>query len=209
MTTKTIVLHARASEDDVALRQVLSVYPLFSDGKLPTALVYTPSHCFVAVLNDGRLWRTRGREVPLDQVFEARVFSCRAELRWLHRSNGDGGAVLLSEDPDCLSECGNTLTEDVSLTALETVKHTYLLWGKGVNVETDGWSLLTEARIGKLWVPLTGLGDGRAHLSAVEYLAEYDGSGTVVGNGRPAGMENRHGNVGVAEERLLTLEVAG
>jgi CRISPR-associated protein (TIGR03984 family) len=56
-----------------------------------------------------------------------------------------------------------------------------------------GWSRLSEARIGKLDVPLANVPqNGRVQLSAIEYLAQTEG--------------DENGNVSVVEERLIRLK---
>ena len=141
------------------------------------------------------------------------VFNRETELRWLHQSGGKGRAVLLAQaDPP--SACQDSLSEDVSFTALKTLDQTYLLWGEGTTIKAeDGWSVLTTARIGRLEVPLDGVGaNARVHLHTLEYLAEVDAVGKIVdAESEPATEEEellRHGNVAVVEERLLYLEVA-
>jgi CRISPR-associated protein (TIGR03984 family) len=79
-------------------------------------------------------------------------------------------------------------------TVLDTHPLTYLLWGEGVGPNHGlgaRWGRLAAARIGILDVPVEGIGTlWRVKLHALEYLAEY-----------------AHGNVAVAEERLMKLEV--
>lgn len=179
------------------------------------ALLYTPQWCGFAQFDAvGRLVAADGKpaeefvDKPDDfreSVFEARVFNQQVELRWLHKRNGEGRAVLLSDDgedaklDDYFAELPQ-LTELPKLDKIiETIPQTYLLWGEGIEVtEKDrpapGWSRLTTARIGRLHVPLAenDVGTGRVQLVAREYLGEVD----------------QHGNVAVVEERLLKLEVA-
>jgi CRISPR-associated protein (TIGR03984 family) len=78
---------------------------------------------------------------------------------------------------------------------VETVEQTYLLWGEGLSGSpATGWSYLAAARVGRLAVPVAQLAQRqRVQLKAREYLVTAD----------------EHGNVAVADERLLGLEVIG
>ncbi len=128
-----------------------------------------------------------GRPVPLGSVFEARLFGPDAELRWLS-TRERGRAVIIAENP---LELEDTWRPMESLQA-ELLPGHYLLWGEGVDAPTlaSGWSRLVAARIGTLDVPVSGVRPGqRARIESVEYLVEYE----------------PHGNVAVADERLLRL----
>lgn len=155
------------------------------------ALLYSPNRCELAKFRDYSLKNSREELIDLTPIFEARVFSSLAELRWLNENSGKGKAVLLSEES--LHECLNKPIQD--LAAINTIKQTYILWGQGVKqspyTPNSGWSRLTEARIGKLDVPIANLqNQQRVQLIAQEYVAEVD----------------EYGNTAVVEERLVNLE---
>lgn len=186
-------LYGRANKQmtlPAALTACLSVLAI----KKAVALLYTPQHCELAVLENGVLCQSDGEAVDLTKVFEARVFNEDAELRWLNEQDGIGRAVLLSDKELTVDQ----LDKDASLSVLdEQLEQTYLLWGEGIDPKKAGlpaaWSRLTTARIGKLDVPVSGVGKSeRVQLRVKEYLAVCD----------------LHGNVAVVEERLLKLEVA-
>ena len=163
------------------------------------ALLYAPDRCYLARLNQKSELVSISygydhvpRESPVNflNVYEARVFNERAELRWLHEGHCRGRIALLSED-----RIAAYFTSDIpEITPLETLPQQYLLWGEGVASDLPArWSRLTSARIGRLNVPYVDIGDKqRVQLHTREYLCEVD----------------KHGNVAVVEERLLKLEVA-
>lgn len=143
----------------------------------------------------------RVTKTPPRDVFEARIFTPDAELRWFATPNGHspGRAALLTEEPSLLPR--GPFTEDSApLTAVETLPARYLLWGQPVvpdDPAPPGWATLFTARIGALRVPLPpGMprptGQQRLRLAAREYVC----------------AEPPHGNASVAEERLLGLESA-
>jgi CRISPR-associated protein (TIGR03984 family) len=151
-------------------------------------LLYSPGECVLARLVDGKLRGPSG-EVALDAVFEARLFSERAELRWISDGGGAGPAALLSDDlvPD---DVRKALSVDASIKCdAEPISQTYLLWGTAAGGGRADWSALYEARIGTMHVPCAVAEGGRLCLKAVEYL-----------------MEDDHGNVSVAAERLTGFE---
>ena len=181
------------------------------------ALLYSPKAAYLARLeSDNRFVVSPGKEPePTDfteqdwrYVFEARVFNETAELRWLNRENGKGAVVVLCEDdslkffdvnPEALK---TTVEEDGELKEKElvgTVKQTYLIWGQSAGASEHGWTRSAEARIGSFFVPLSGVTaedlkqseKPRAQFTVVEYLGAYE-----------------DGNVAVAEERLLNIELA-
>src|SRR6185503_1315264 len=76
------------------------------------ALLYTPQWCGFAQFDEhGRLIAADGRTAQrfadkpdefISSIFEARVFSEQAELRWLNDNAGKGRAVVLSDDGEDL-----------------------------------------------------------------------------------------------------------
>lgn len=164
-----------------------------------TALLYAPASCGFAVYDGGR-WKNAEGPMDASRVFEARLFSQSAELRWLNDPSIEAAhaAVIVSERQlpllhqaeDSLAEARGRWQEH-NLPVMRGPQQRYLLWGEGLGrYMGNGWSALAAARIGKLHVPLPGVGaQGRVQLVAQEYL-----------------QEREHGNMVVAEERLLGLE---
>lgn len=176
----------------------------------PVALLYTPVHCRlgrVQANGDVETIDTSGNptKVDLTAAFESRAFCESGELRWLHEGGGKGRAVFLSED----GAAGNGWERLERINALEKEEGHYLLWGEGwcpaaegfgspSPAIAEGWSWLATSRIGKLAVPIVGIGNNdRVRLRYEEYY------GFDLG---PAGQE--HGNVVVLEERLIGLQKA-
>jgi CRISPR-associated protein (TIGR03984 family) len=175
------------------------------------ALLYSPTRCQLARLEgDGQLTGPGPAVGPIDLggVFEARVFGPAWELRWLNDATAaaaTGAAVLLVEAPAGQPPPAPPppYQPGEQVAAVAVLDRHYLLWGEGILPQATraplpplatGWSWLATARIGAFPVPLAGLGpNDRAVLRAREYLAVLDA---------------RHGNVGVAEERLLGLDLA-
>lgn len=186
-----IVLHGRTSSSDIPLSEALeNCAVILSKDSQGIALLYAPTYChFAKVKNDGTLTDVQGENKNLDDVFEVRAFNKTSELRWLNQLNGQGKAVLISE-----VDISQYLQESISqLTALNTIKQEYILWGEGLeNSFQSGWGKLAKSRIGSIYVPITGLtANKRVYLTAVEYLK----------------ADEEYGNVSVVEERLIGLEV--
>ncbi|MCD0449399.1 CRISPR-associated protein Csx19 [Actinocorallia sp. API 0066] len=165
-----------AARDDTGLDRVLAEA---ADGSV--ALLSTPWRYHVALVRSGAA-TTRAGEVPLTDVFEARIFNDNAEFRWSQTGPGTGRAVVLTENPSPVAGFGDF----ADIQTIGTHQTEYLLWGGSLG-PTDGWSILATARIGRLEIPGDVPEGGRASLVALEYLAR----------------EQEHGNVYVAEERLL------
>ncbi len=181
----SITLHSCA-RDAITLEVAIATLNTSTslDGSL--ALLYSPSHCHLALIDNGQLQSASGTLDP-NHYFEARIFSPSYELRWLNQTNGQGRAVYLSEQP---LTWGEPL---LPLEALDSLSQQYLLWGKGLDAAaTSGWGTLATPRIGGLTVPLSGISQN-AHvvLHSREYLGTVD----------------TFGNVAVIEERLTHLEV--
>jgi len=162
------------------------------------ALLYAAQDCYLAKVGaDSQLYRMQldARGQPYREtidpagIYEARLFHAEAELRWLHRHQGQGDAVLLTTT--------ETLKVWVQTPEAEAVtghiEQRYLLWGEGTGAPVGtGWSQLSTARIGAYLAPIGGIAPhGRVQLTAMEYLKTYS-----------------HGNVGVFEERLTGLQKA-
>lgn len=162
------------------------------------ALLYSIEKCqFAKVGLDSSLLDSRDRVIPIEfgakYIFEARVFNSVWELRWLNQNNGIGRAALISEGASSeLLELN--WQNNPPLEYLESLPQQYLLWGQKTDAAADkGWQKLSSARIGTLAIPLEQeiAKNHRVYLKTQEYLAEIDSNG----------------NVAIAEERLIALEV--
>lgn len=196
MNQATLFVHHR---EHVSLPEALSALGKVVAGDAAIALLYSPNSCEFSLLDSGDLRGSDGRPVDLLPVFEARVFSKGAELRWL---NDPGHAkrhrsVILAEQ-DYSASLGDSWNKK-SIPIICTLDQTYLLWGEGTEHRdrksrplARGWSLLGTPRIGGLAVPAPGVirQDQRVLLKTIEYLAEVD-----------------YGNVVIHDERLYALEV--
>lgn len=154
------------------------------------ALLYSPSQCqFAKIQSNGTLTDSEEKEINLKDIFEVRAFNQNSELRWLNQSNGEGQAVLISEEDNISDYLADCLP---NLEAIDVIKQKYLLWGEGVKSisKNPGWGKLAESRIGKINVPVELTPNQRVYLNAIEYL-----------------QADNYGNVSVVEERLISLEV--
>lgn len=156
------------------------------------ALFYSPAACRFAVYSRG-VWQQHDGQAAVRGVYEARVFSPLAELRWLNDPSGGlhHRSVVVSEDP-LSGPLAAAPWSCEKCNVRGTLGQQYLLWGQGgTRACPAGWSELATARIGVLPVPLGGVQPGqRVVLKTIEYLCERE-----------------HGNVVVADERLVKLEV--
>jgi CRISPR-associated protein (TIGR03984 family) len=185
-------LCASTSETDLTLEEALRACRPALLAAPAVALLYSPSRCLWGLFGEEEyLTGEDGRPIDLRPVYEARVFNRDAELRWLNTSGGRGRGVLISEQ----DFPGSMPAELAPVEVVETVEQTYLLWGEGLSGSpSTGWSYLAAARVGRLAVPVAQLAQRqRVQLKAREYLVTAD----------------EHGNVTVADERLLGLEVIG
>lgn len=176
-------LHGRAA-DGISLEE--AVRHAVADHAV--ALLSTPGRYEIAQVRDGLCYGPQA-PCPLEEVFEARLFSPELEVRWQHTAAGLGRAAALAERQDLLpAGFGQVLAP---LEAVAVIPQRYLLWGKTIPSRHPGWASLYSARVGVLPVPLSVCEDGgRVRLTACEYVA----------------VESVHGNAYVAEERLLSLE---
>jgi CRISPR-associated protein (TIGR03984 family) len=188
-------LYGRASANNISLSEALEK----CKGELAdaVAILYSPSFCKFAKFDNGNLINEKAQVIDVSTIFEARIFNPHAELRWLNVLNGQGRAVLISDEE--LTKIFD-VEEDVSLEILDTIPQQYLLWGKGVvrsPTMPQDWSRLAAARIGALDVPIAGI-EGNQHqvqLIAREYI------------GFCKGEPDEYGNVSVLEERLIELKL--
>jgi CRISPR-associated protein (TIGR03984 family) len=180
------------SRERVSLSEALAEFA--KAGGEAVGLLYSPRTCDFATMSAGQLKGNDGRPVDLSAVYEARVFSKEAELRWLNDPTHEKRhrAVILTEQEGPAPD-GWQRSELKSVIAM--LPQTYLLWGEGTEAKpplANGWSLLATPRIGGLAVPVGGVRNNRQRvlLHTTEYL-----------------MEGEYGNVVVADERLCRLEV--
>ncbi|MGH9959625.1 MAG: type III-D CRISPR-associated protein Csx19 [Pyrinomonadaceae bacterium] len=154
------------------------------------AMLYAISACHFARLDQGRLMDKDGKQIDLGSVYEARIFSDKAELRWLHREEGYGDAALLTEekrDPKGWKE--EQPIQPVGM----PIEQAYLLWGESTTDQSrNDWTKMATSRIGSYFAPVrSSTNKVRVQLNAREYLSQ----------------DEMHGNVFVAEERWLNLSV--
>ncbi|MEU7002657.1 CRISPR-associated protein Csx19 [Nonomuraea sp. NPDC046570] len=147
------------------------------------ALLTTPSAYRVAKVEGGGCVTACG-PADLSVVYEARVFTSEAELRWVE----SGYAVLLTEDERLL--LGSFGERVDPLPAIATMDARYLVWG-AVTASGSGWTTLASSHVGTLAVPLvTAEEKDHVRLAAREYVV----------------ADREHGNAYVAEERLIGFE---
>ena len=152
-------------------------------------LLYSPDKCRLIKITDAAIESAPNTASGFQTVFELRVFNETLEMRWLHENSGSGRAVIVSEVEVAPPSKGEWTPQ--SLLGVEPqASHSYQLWGKALS-EANGWTVLTDAQIGELRVPLTGLNtDQRVAVTAVEYLGVADDDGNMI----------------VSEERLTGLK---
>ncbi|MCS6852476.1 MAG: CRISPR-associated protein Csx19 [Gemmataceae bacterium] len=180
------------SRERLPLTEALDAFARLTPGMQATAMLYSPRRCAVALAADGAALGPTGQRLDLNGVFEARVFSETAELRWLNDPGPEQchRAVILAEN-DCSVHLPGWMAEQRS-DVIDTLPQRYFLWGEGTGqTSASGWSELSTARIGGFLVPVANVGrNGRVTLLTVEYVVEAE-----------------HGNAIVFDERLLKLEV--
>lgn len=181
-------LYWKTSKNKIPLKQ--AVQECFQDLADAVGLIYSPQKCSFIKIKSGKIEQPP-IETPVDLklIFEARIFNQQVELRWLNERNGEGKAVLLSEDKDALNLGWNQLEK---LEAIAIQSQQYILWGQSKpNSEVTEWSQLFSNRIGSLYVPCPCSNvQNRVYLKTCEYFKADD-----------------YGNVSVVEERLIALEV--
>jgi CRISPR-associated protein (TIGR03984 family) len=164
------------------------------DSSKTLALLYGQSRCLlnvVACVGDSFKCLDRsGNSASLNEIFEARIFHEKAELRWLQSGLGFGRAVVLGEFP--LPSLADASWELQESPYCGKVRQTYLIWGERESATENGWTTFSTSRIGRIDVPVSMPGERkRAWMKSFEYLKEFE-----------------YGNVGVFEERLIGVEVA-
>jgi CRISPR-associated protein (TIGR03984 family) len=160
---------------------------LSADGAAAVAIIYATNKCrFARLQTGGQLLDEDDQPLDLTSVYEARVFSEKAELRWWHKEGGEGDAALLSE-----RELPVWAPEKTPL-AVGTIPQTYLLWGESLPGQSKhNWIKMATPRIGHYFAPVEHDVEARlrVQLKAREFLCQ----------------ESAHGNVYVFEERWLNL----
>jgi len=185
--------------DGVTLDQAarLVVPHLCGESVVAYALLYSPTRAHLCLVSSaGSFIGSDGREIETADVFEARCFSDRGELRWLHEHDGRGRAVYLSENDQ--SEDGQQVFEQkLDPVGDEALDQTYVLFGKGTGEGeglAPGWSRMAAARVGAIDVPIADVAKGdHACLKFREYIGPQPG--------------DEDGNWVVLEERFVGLEI--
>jgi CRISPR-associated protein (TIGR03984 family) len=185
------------TQNDISLKDALKKYE--ASLKDAIGLFYSPQSCQFCRLIEGQIsnlffkdhsWEET--DCKLDNIFEARFFNANSELRWLHKSNKKGRAILLSEKLLNFKDESKPQT----LTYVDSIHQTYLIWGKSTQERPENWSILSSARIGQLAVPLKSD-------SSREYVLLH--SKEYIG----IAPQDKSGNVTVLQERLLSLSWEG
>ncbi|MEO3807196.1 CRISPR-associated protein Csx19 [Nonomuraea sp. B1E8] len=178
----SVVLHA-AARHGVGLDEVLEHVACGS-----IALLATPQTYHIALVNASGDLETRKGSVQVQNVFEARFFDVRAELRWVNMANGRGSAVFLTEDAATLpTGFGERLP---AIEAIDTRAGAYLLWGRSTG-PVNGWTTLSTERIGTIDIPAEIPAERHVQILTREYIAQ----------------DPDHGNAYIAEERLLRFDL--
>lgn len=152
------------------------------------ALLYTPHECQFAQFDTGALRDREGNAIAIvGDAFEARIFNETCELRWLQAAMDGatrvGRAVLIGE-----GIVGHAVVE------AEPLNRSYIVWGQGDGINRAGWSLVSTARIGPLWLPIDGIGAREmVEVTTREYIAR----------------DSETGNAYIADERLTGLRRYG
>ena len=181
-----------ASCDDVTLDDALEKLNGLTSDKL-TLLVYTPSFCGFAHLNDRKIVALKTEpDVKNKDIFELRAFCENCELRWVRENDdGKGRGVLISEKEFRFGE-EKVEAHDKCF----PLQSEYILWGRKKadvlsNADAEQKTIkLFEHRIGELLVPLPKSGSGdRVCLRCTEYFSA-----------------DEYGNLNWRTERLVGLE---
>lgn len=138
------------------------------------ALLYTPHECQLARFDAGALRDHEGSAIAIvGDTFEARIFNETCELRWLQASIDGatrvGRAVLIGE-----GIAGGAAIE------AEPLHRSYIVWGQGDGINRAGWSRVSTARIGPLWLPIDRIAAREmVEVTAREYIAREPGTGNA------------------------------
>lgn len=167
---------------------VRTAVPFLSRGGAVTGLFQGVRRYRVGSWDGREFVESGGKGSDLTDVYEARIFSRYGELRWWNDPRrGIGRAAYVSEGEGPAWDA----VDGRELTRLD--ENMYVLWGRSAGPSQGGWTVLHEARIGSLEVPVEVRGPGcRVGLKSIEYVG-FD----------------EQGNARVLEERYLGFEDLG
>src|SRR5215210_1097262 len=113
------------------LAQAFDEYKTFlGDDEKAFAILFTPKDCHLILVDKhGKFFNQDGEFTP-HNVFEARIFNDKAELRWLNESNGKGKMAIIS---------------DTSFPDAVPIKQKYLLWGQSTGKIKGDWTQFATA----------------------------------------------------------------
>lgn len=140
---------------------------------------------WVRVRPDGQVEGADADTDLLTEAYEMVLFDEQRELRWLHTAGGRGTAVALSETLAALPP-GDDVTGDPPPRRVGV--HTRLLAGSLSPHERDGWVTLGGERYATAYLPYAFDGKEIMQIEVAEYVTE-----------------DTHGNVDVADTRLIRL----
>jgi CRISPR-associated protein (TIGR03984 family) len=136
-----------------------------------------------------------GKPFPIETAYEARLFDGKRDIR--SRRDGNRWRIAVVSDESVAGTGSDSLAGEVGLTpggdlpVCDWRDHQYLLWGRKPRSEPErnGWTRLTAARIGALWVPyrLEGGQDGIV-ITAREYFRTADDGNVVLAGERLTGL---------------------
>ena len=166
------------------VKTIASALNLCAERGATIGFFYAPSVVprFFKLDTTGRPMDENNKLVPIESAYELRLFDAHCDVRLLL----DGACwrvAVLGEDANLPLPAALSLGPPRSMIASATQCHDYLLWGKTAGTPSqNGWTRLTAARIGGLWVPynLSGSNTGVA-MTAQEYFEKPErGDGNVV-----------------------------
>lgn len=140
---------------------------------------------WVRVRPDGQVEGADADTDLLTEAYELVLFDGRRELRWLHTSDDKGTAVALGENPTTLPP-GDDVTGAQAPRRIDV--HTRLLAGSLRPHTRDGWVVLGGERYTTAYLPYAFDGKEIMQIEVAEYVTE-----------------DTHGNVDVADTRLIRL----
>ncbi len=129
------------------------------------------------------------RMVSVDCAYEVRLFDDKRDIRG--RRDGDHWRVAIVSDGPVAGATSDAVAGAAGLTAsgnpqdCDTRDHQYLLWGRKARsgAVRNGWTKLTTARIGALWVPhpLEAGCDGIVITAREYFCTSHDGNVVLAG----------------------------
>lgn len=181
------VLHAVRATDPLTAAEAVA---WFTPGASPGAeiigyLLAARSATWVRIRPDATAEGANPDADLLAEAYEMVLFDGQRELRWLHTSGGRGAAVALGETPTGLPS-GEVITDDPPLRRVEV--HTRLLAGSLSPHTREGWVTLGGERYATAYLPYSFDGKELMQIEVAEYVTE-----------------DAHGNVDVADTRLIRL----